>query len=237
MAANIIISFDGSENDHDALALGRLLADGGSDVSIAYVRHTRESDAARERQAQSDAQAIVDRGAEWFAKHGNQDVERHIVVHASTGEGLRALAEAQHADVIVFGSDWHTTPGHVQPGQSALRLMDGGPSAIAIAAAGLRTRADARIHNGGEVDPAARETAEAFANRSGTPLALPTQTNVDLLVVGSRPGATEGQVSLSAAAEYLVETTNASVLVLPRGVAFGVERRGAAHSASATNKA
>jgi nucleotide-binding universal stress UspA family protein len=214
MAANIIISFDGSDNDHDAN---------------------------RERQAQSDAQAIVDRGAEWFAANGNQDVERHVVVHASTGEGLRALAEDQHADVIVFGSDWHTTPGHVQPGQSALRLMDGGPSAIAIAAAGLRNRTDSRIRNvalpGGEVDPAARESAEAFAARSGTPLALPTQANVDLLVVGSRPGATEGQVSLSAAAEYLVETTNASVLVLPRGTAFGVERQSIAHSPSATNKA
>lgn len=247
MAANIIISFDGSENDHDALALGRLLSDGGSGVSIAYVRHSRESDQGREQRAQGDAQRIVDRGAAWFAENGHQDVERHVVVHASTGEGLRALAEEQHADVIVFGSDWHTTPGHVQPGQSALRLMDGGPSAIAIAAAGLRDRTDARIANvalpGGEVDPAARETAEAFATRSSTPLALPTQANVDLLVVGSRPGATEGQVSLSAAAEYLVETTNASVLVLPRGTAFGVshspiaQRQSVAQSASSTNEA
>jgi nucleotide-binding universal stress UspA family protein len=101
------------------------------------------------------------------------------------------------ADVVVFGSDWHTTPGHVQPGQSALRLMDGGPSAIAIAAAGLRNRSDARIQHvalpGGEVDPAARETAERSQRSSGTPLALPTQENVDLLVVGSRPGATEGR--------------------------------------------
>jgi len=125
--------------------------------------------------------------------------------------------------------------------------MDGGPSAIAIAAAGLRDRTDARIRNvalpGGEVDPAARETAEAFATRSSTPLALPTQANVDLLVVGSRPGATEGQVSLSAAAEYLVETTNASVLVLPRGTAFGVshspiaQRQSVAQSAGSTNEA
>ena len=55
MAANIIISFDGSENDHDALALGRLLSDGGSGVSIAYVRHSRESDQGREQRAQGDA--------------------------------------------------------------------------------------------------------------------------------------------------------------------------------------
>jgi nucleotide-binding universal stress UspA family protein len=226
MSANIIISFDGSDNDHDALALGRLLADGGTDLSVAYVRHSHESDESRERDAQANAEGILERGATWL---GQPEIERHVVVHASTGEGLRQLAEEQGADVIVFGSDWHTTPGHVQPGQSALRLMDGGPSAIAIAAAGLRDRQGLSITHvalpGGEVDPAARDTAEAFATRSGTALALPTQENVDLLVVGSRPGATEGKVSLSAAAEYLVETTSASVLVLPRGSAFGVESK------------
>jgi nucleotide-binding universal stress UspA family protein len=238
MAANIIISFDGSDNDHDALALGRLLAEGGADLSIAYVRHSQESDASREREAQADAEGILKRGAKWLDQG---DIDRHVVVHASTGEGLRELAEEQGADVIVFGSDWHTTPGHVQPGQSALRLMDGGPSAIAIAAAGLRNRKDARIEHvalpGGEVDPAARETAEAFATRGGTPLALPTQENVDLLIVGSRPGATDGSVSLSAAAEYLVETTTASVLVLPRGSAFGTEHKSSARRASRKTKA
>jgi nucleotide-binding universal stress UspA family protein len=226
MPANIIISFDGSDNDHDALALGRILAEGGSGVSLAYVRHAQESDAAREQNAQSEAEGILDRGAQWL---GSDDVERHVVVNPSTGDGLRQLAEQQGADAVVFGSDWHTAPGHVQPGRSALRLMDGGPVAIAIAAAGLRNRSDARIEHvalpGGEVDPAARETAEAIAARTGTPLALPSQENVDLLVVGSRPGAPEGRVSLSAAAEYVVETTNASVLVLPRGVRFGAAQR------------
>jgi nucleotide-binding universal stress UspA family protein len=226
MSANIIISFDGSENDHDALALGRLLADGDASVAVAYVRHAHEHDAERERAEQSDAEAILERGAQWL---GIADVERHVVVNASTGEGLRQLAEDQNAEILVFGSDWHTTPGHVQPLQSALRLLDGGPVAIAIASAGLRDHSDGHIEHvalpGGEVDPAARETAEAFAARSGKPLALPTQENVDLLVVGSRPGATEGHVSLSAAAEYMVETTNSSVLVLARGVAYGTARK------------
>lgn len=223
MSANIIISYDGSDNDHDALALGRLLGDAGAQVSLAYVRHAHESDAAREREAQAEAEAILERGAQWL---GQDNVERHVVVNASTGEGLRSLAETQNADVLVFGSDWHTAPGHVQPGRSALRLMDGGPVAIAIAAAGLRDQKHAGLTHialpGGEVDPAARQSAEALTARAGTPLALPTQDNVDLLVVGSRPGAPEGSVSLSAASEYLVETTNASVLVLARGVAFDV---------------
>lgn len=228
MSANIIISFDGSDNDHDALALGRILAEGGSSVALAYVRHAHEGDPGREQNAQREAEDILERGAQWL---GQPDSERHVVVNASTGDGLRQLAQEQGTDVVVFGSDWHTTPGHVQPGRSALRLMDGGPVAIAVAAAGLRERSDARIQHvalpGGEVDPAARETAERLAGRAGTALALPTQENVDLLVVGSRPGAAEGRVSLSAAAEYLVETTNASVLVLARGIAFGAERESA----------
>ena len=63
----------------------------------------------------------------------------------STGEGLGALAVRENADLVVFGSDWHTAPGHVQPGQSALRLLEGGPASIAIAAAGLRNKPDARL--------------------------------------------------------------------------------------------
>jgi nucleotide-binding universal stress UspA family protein len=222
MSSNIIISFDGSDNDHDALALGRLLAErtGGS-MALAYVRHAHETDPAREQAAHQDAEAILERGAQWL---GAGEVARHVVTNASTAAGLGDLAREQEADVIVFGSDWHTTPGHVQPLQSATQLLEGGPTAIAIAAAGLRDRKDVGLNHvalpGGENDSAARETAEALA--AGTPIALPTQENVDLLVVGSRPGAPEGRVSLSAAAEYLVETTTASVLALARGVAFGV---------------
>jgi nucleotide-binding universal stress UspA family protein len=119
--------------------------------------------------------------------------------------------------------------------------MDGGPVAIAIAAAGLRNRADARLERvalpGGEVDPAARQTAEALSARAGTPLALPTQDGLDLLVVGSRPGATEGRVSVSAASEYLVETTNASVVVLPRGRAFAIEGASARPAAKRASRA
>ena len=154
-----------------------------------------------------------------------------MVVSPSTAEGLWTLAEQEQADLIVFGSDWHTAPGHVQPGRSALRLMEGGPVSIAIAAAGLRDRADAGLRTvavaGGEVDDAARATAERLAARAGTPLALPSQEGVDLLVVGSRPGTQEGRVGLTAANEYVVDTATTSVLILARGVAFDVEQAAA----------
>jgi nucleotide-binding universal stress UspA family protein len=227
MQTHVIISYDGTPNDTDALALGRLFGDAGSRVSLAYVRHSQESDAAAERAAQAHAEELLERGADWL---GHPEVGRHVVLSGSTGDGLRALAERENADLVVFGSDWHTAPGHVQPGQSALRLMDGGPVSIAIAASGLRDRSDASLRTialaGGEVDEAARTTAERLAAHAGTALALPSQEGVDLLVVGSRPGTTHGRVSVTAANEYVVETTTSNVLILARGVVFDVEQSG-----------
>ena len=40
MALKIIVSYDDSDNDRDALALGRLLAFSGAELSLAYVRHS-----------------------------------------------------------------------------------------------------------------------------------------------------------------------------------------------------
>jgi nucleotide-binding universal stress UspA family protein len=225
MQTHVIVSYDGTDNDHDALALGKLLGDAGSRVSLAYVRHSEEPDTAAEQAAQQDAEALLERGAQWL---GHPEVGRHVILSGSTGEGLRVLAENEHADLVVFGSDWHTAPGHVQPGRSAIRLMEGGPVSIAIAAAGLRERTDAQLRTialaGGEVDEAARTTAERLAARAGTALALPSQDGVDLLVVGSRPGTPAGQIGVTAANEYVVETTTSSVLILARGVVFDVEQ-------------
>jgi nucleotide-binding universal stress UspA family protein len=223
MNLDIIISYDGTENDHDALALGRLFADAGATVSLAYVRHTRESEGRREQLAQDEADRMLQRGAQWL---GLPDAERHVVLSGSTGEGLWQLAKSEQADLVIFGSDSHTAPGHVQLGRSALRLLEGGPVAVAIAPARLRDRADASLDQvalaGGDVDPAARATAEALAERSETELATPAQAGVDLLVIGSRPGTAAGHVGISAASEYLLDTALAPVLVLPRAVELPV---------------
>ncbi len=224
MPNKVIISYDGTENDHDALALGRIFGDAGAEVSLAYVRHSQELDPRREADVNAEAEAILERGAEWL---GHPEVGRHVVLAGSTGEGLRGLAEREEADLVVFGSDAHTAPGHVQPGRSAARLIAGGPVAVAIAPARLRDRSDASFAPvalaGGEVDPAARRTAEGIAEHTDTSLALPSQPGVNLLVVGSRPGTPVGRVGLSSAVEYLVETATSAVLVLPRNVVFSVE--------------
>ena len=138
----MIISYDGTPNDDDALVLGKMLAQAGFRLALAYVRHSREFDPRREEVAQHDADQRLERGA---ATLGDAEIPRHVVIGASTGAGLGQLAESESASVVVFGSDYRTAPGHVEPGTSAQHLLDGGSVAVAIAAAGLRTQLDGSI--------------------------------------------------------------------------------------------
>ena len=87
MSTEMIVSYDGTSNDDDALALGKLLADAGATLALAYVRHSREFDPRREELAQHDAQRRLEQGAAWL---GDPEIPRHVVVSASTGEGLAA---------------------------------------------------------------------------------------------------------------------------------------------------
>src|SRR5436190_15013236 len=149
MAASIIISYDGTDNDRDALSLGRLFAGLGASAALAYVRHAVDPDPAREAELQSEAQALLDEGAR--ALNANGDIRRHVVISGATGAGLMSLAEREFTDVVVFGSEYRTAPGHVQPGTSASHLLNGGPVAVAIAPAGMHDDPPAKIATIGEI--------------------------------------------------------------------------------------
>jgi nucleotide-binding universal stress UspA family protein len=213
MATRIIVSYDDTDNDRDALAFGRLLAFSGADLSLAYVRHS-QGGALEEKEAED----LLARGAESV---GAPDMPRHVVVNPGTSVGLAELAERENADVIVFGSEYRTAPGTVKPGIPAHKLLLGGPAAIAVAPAGLRDNPSVSINTIGvidEGDPAARQTAESLAAALGATVAERAGAgHIDLLVVGSRPESPAGKVTLSAASDYAVETASFPVLVVPRG--------------------
>jgi len=105
MSLKIIVSYDDTDNDRDALALGRFLAQGAGSLALAYVRHAQQSDSEREALAEKEAQALLEHGANLL---DSADVPRHVIVHASTGDGLRELALREGADIVVFGSDYRT---------------------------------------------------------------------------------------------------------------------------------
>ena len=221
MTASLIISYDGTPNDDDALILGRMLAPAGFTLALAYVRHSREFDPGREELAQHDAEQRLERGV---ALLGDVEVTRHVVFGASTGERLRELAETEGASAVVFGSDYRTAPGHVEPGTSAQHMLDGGPVPVAIAAAGLRTTQDAVIATiavplAGPTNELARQTARGLADKLGAQVVESPQP-ADLLVVGSQPGAPEGHVVVGGDVRSELNNARSSVLVLPAGVAI-----------------
>jgi len=216
MAALIIISYDGTTNDDDALMLGRMLAGTGADLSLAYVRHSREFDPRREEIGQHDARRRLDLGAAWLQE---PEMTTHIVVNPSTAAGLAELAAAEQAAVVVFGSDYRTPPGHVEPQGSAQGLLEGGQVAVAVAAAGLRTSdryALSSVSVAGETDGAAAETAHAIAAATGAEL-VDGSRDADLIVVDSRPDAAPGRVALDGATRSRLNSARGSVLVVPRG--------------------
>ncbi len=218
MAPKTIVSYDDTLNDHDGLALARVLAEVGAEITLAYVRHTTRSERAREELEEHEAEALLERGARWL---GDLDVERRVVVHASTGEGLKWLAEHEQADLVIFGSDYRTAAGHVAPQRSAQRLLDGGRAAVAIAPANYRSGRDIEIHTVGVLagadDRAAVDTAHSLADRFGATVSVKSY-GVDLLVVGSRPEAADGRVMISSQAENAIDQATCPVLVIARGV-------------------
>jgi nucleotide-binding universal stress UspA family protein len=195
----ILVSYDGTDNDRDALALGQVLAGAGASLELAYVSHEGET-----------------------VRQVPDGIPFHVIENASTAEGLRELAQSREAEMVVFGSEYRTSPGHVDPQATARRLLNGGTVALALAPAGF---ADGK-HDAVEAirpvsedgDPCTVETAESLAQRLGADVVAQAGSNVDLIVVGSKPGTVHGRVTISAAAEYLIELANCPVIVLPRGV-------------------
>jgi hypothetical protein len=214
MSISIIVSYDGTANDDDGLGLARMLVPAGAVLSLAYVRHTGEYDPRREEIAEHDAARRLQQGAFLL---GDPDVARHVVIDPSTSAGLASLAAAAAAQLIVFGSDYRTSPGRVEPGGSAQGLLNGGSVAIAVAAAGLRTRKGSGIATiavaGEEPRGAAEQTAEGLAAALGA--ARVTGFDADLILVDSQPGSHDGRIALGGKTRTQLDSARGSVIVLP----------------------
>jgi nucleotide-binding universal stress UspA family protein len=221
--SHVIVSYDGTRNDRDALALGRLFAKAGATVSLAYVRHAAEPDPAREAEVQGEAERLLAAGA---GELDGASVGQHVIVNRSTAEGLATLAGELDADVIAFGSSYRTPVGHVELPHTAEQLLDQGVAcSLALAPAGLRREpveqsiGTISVYDG-EKDEAARASAKSLASALGAVLA---QEPADLLVLTSRDDAPAGQLSLSATEREKIEQAHSPVIALARGaqLSFG----------------
>jgi Universal stress protein family len=219
MSPDIIVSYDGTANDDDALALARMLAAGGATLSLAYVRHTREYDPRREEIGEYDAARRLEAGALLLR---DPEIERHVVIDPSTSAGLARLAGSEGAGLILFGSDYRTAPGRVEPGGTAQGLLEGGNVAIGVARAGLRTSGDtsiATISVAGEANGTAHQSAESLAAALGAEV-IAGGGDGDLILVDSQTGAPEGRIALGGSTRAHLDSARGSVIVLPRGASL-----------------
>jgi nucleotide-binding universal stress UspA family protein len=223
MATHAIISYDDTQNDHDALMLGRLLRDAGAKLTLAYVRHSAQTRPDHEQLAEHEAEALLERGTTWLE---DPYIERRVVLSGSTGAGLSWLAGQIDADLVAFGSDYRTPRGRVAIGRSAQTLLDNGPVAVALAPAEYAGRGEHPITTigilRGTADEAAIETAYALAARHDAKV-VDSDRTVDLVVVGSRPEARHGHVMITSSAQNAIEEATAPVLVVARGLPLTFE--------------
>ena len=208
MSLTTIVSYDGTAGDRDALSLARVFAGLGAETVLAYVGHSNVD--------HSDAQAKLDAGAAELT-----GASTRLVVNPSTSEGLKSLVAAEHAGLIVFGSEYRTPVGRVAFQKSASQLLDGGRTAVAIAPAGYVERPIQKISLLAELDDhAAIDTAHAIATHFGATV-TDNLFGTDLLIVGSRAAAGEGRVLMSSRHEITIEEeAKTPVLVVARGVAL-----------------
>ncbi len=220
MTLTAIVSYDDTLNDQDALAFARVLGEAGATPVLAYVRHATASKSKTERNEEHAAEALLDRGARWL---GDLDVQRRVVLNASTSQGLNALVAELDAAIVVFGSDYRTANGHIAAQHTTQAMLENGPAAVAIAPAGYRAVHEPKIHTIGLLagldDHAAIDTAHHLANHFQATV-TDSHHGVDLLIVGSRPEAPAGRVMVSARSQNAIEEATAPVLVVAREVAI-----------------
>lgn len=218
MTPHAIISYDDTVSDRDALALGRLLADAGARLTLAYVRHATQSEPVIEELEEHEARSILERGAD---RLGVPEVALRIVVSPSTADGLTGLAREDGADLVVFGSDYRTAAAHLAPQHTAQTLLEGGSTAVALAPAGYDGAGKPSVARicvfDDSGDSAALHTARRLADRLQGEI-VSDKSGADLLLIASRQEAARGQVMLSARALNEIDDAMCPVVVLARGV-------------------
>ena len=218
-----IISYDDTHGDHDALMLGRLLGDAGAELTLAYVRHVSHAEHDRELLAEHEAEILLECGAR---RLDDPYVERRVVLSACTAEGLGWLAHHEHAALIVFGSDYRTPAGRISVGRSTQPLLERGRVAVAIAPAAYSAVREVSVKTigvlSGSADEAAVETAFSLAERLDATV-VDRDHGVELLIVGSRAEAPEGQVTISSRSQHAIEEARCPVIVVARGVPLGFD--------------
>jgi nucleotide-binding universal stress UspA family protein len=169
----ILIGYQDSPEGHDALALGRVLAEVcGGTLTVATVYPWPRGLMTHE----DLSNALAVESADTFAKVRGLlpgiDVETVPVAEQSISNALGKLAEDRHATVLVVGSCHRGTVGETVLGSTGASLLQGAPCPVVVAPRGYAERTDKSLlkigvgFDGSPESWAALETGIALAERT-----------------------------------------------------------------------
>jgi nucleotide-binding universal stress UspA family protein len=170
----VLVGFDGTEPALDALALAARLRDPlDGAIVIAHIEVERALRHPWHRPEPCGPEQLASARSRLAPHTPATELAR---ASASVARGLTELAEEQHADLVVVGSSRPAPEGRTHPGRTALRLLQGAPCAVAIAAAARRDVGSFHhvgiAYDGTPESAAALRTAYALAARDGAAVSL-----------------------------------------------------------------
>lgn len=189
----IVVGFNERPASRDALVLAAALREqGDGELIVASVRAYWPGLLGPEdyHRALREDEAWLRREAEKML--GNQPFSIRVTAGGHETGGLKEIAAAESADLIVLGSTHRGRVGRVMPGSVGERVLDNAPCAVAIAPLGLADRGlemhtIAVAYDGSRAAGVALRLGYELAERKGASLLLLGAVKYDFDVTGLRP--------------------------------------------------
>jgi len=143
----IVVGHDGSDSGDDAAVLGARLARATGEDLLVVTVYPEENPIGIGRVdaewvgAMRDHAREVSECAKRFLDERSVSASYHVIGSGSAAHGLDDVAEAEHASMIVVGSERHGARRRISPGSTGERLLHGAICPVAVAPRGFRERA------------------------------------------------------------------------------------------------
>lgn len=137
MFRNVLVGVDGAEGGADAIALARVLAGEGGEVTFGHVIH--DGPHGPRGWPEPSAPTAREHAAEVLERaRSASGIDAHVrwCGASSVGRGLHELAETVGADLLVVGSSRRALLGRTRLADDTRAALNGAPCAVAIAPTG-----------------------------------------------------------------------------------------------------
>jgi nucleotide-binding universal stress UspA family protein len=234
MFSKVIVGFDGSDQAHDALALGRVLTAPDGEIIVCSVHHFKTLSAHLDPEEPRLDRASAERCAEEAGRllDGPGRTSQLLVASASAALALQRTAERHHAEVLVLGSSHRGAVGRVLVGSVTEEALHRAPCPVAIAPVGFRGRPRharlARIALGYDVagrSPGALRAGVALASETGAELLVVAVADTAAALAGGAGAALSYRAIVKARLQAAEEGVAQVLAALPEGVSATSEVR------------